>query len=461
MYKILLIILVLFNISSYSQDAPKTKLYAVSDGSCCGGEESDPHAVHGIEAINNGFILSGKSIDQNGTEEGFVVKFPSNMPDEKIFLHPEDEYSFDWTFTFGSQGKRDGANGSAIIDNSVFVSGYSENEKGVINKYLAMLDLVDGKLKWEKFYQSKNKNSAFESILATSDNGIILSGVNNADKESFEGFKSYGNPQSGEAFVMFFDKNSLIAENGPSKATWEITIKNSISGITIKENIRDKTFVIASASTKEPRIAKITKIDKNGKIIWNKSYPNLAEITDLDISYNNENPDGYLISGHKSDTYDGIDGTLTKLSLDGSIIWNNMFGNPIGGNNKFSSVTDKNEKMVFDECWGISSTLDGGAVMACGTGIEECELFENNDELFNKCSNDPRTTWRSLLIRVDNNGKKIWEHLDSFTFPEEEDDFDVPSTASEYVFITKDNNIASVIDLGFGIGLQILESENK
>ena len=150
MYKILLIILVLFNISSYSQDAPKTKLYAVSDGSCCGGEESDPHAVHGIEAINNGFILSGKSIDQNGTEEGFVVKFPSNMPDEKIFLHPEDEYSFDWTFTFGSQGKRDGANGSAIIDNSVFVSGYSENEKGVINKYLAMLDLVDGKLKkWE------------------------------------------------------------------------------------------------------------------------------------------------------------------------------------------------------------------------------------------------------------------------------------------------------------------------
>ena len=44
-------------------------------------------------------------------------------------------------------------------------------------------------------------------------------------------------------------------------------------------------------------------------------------------------------------------------------------------NNKFSSVTDKNEKMVFDECWGITSTLDGGAVMACGTGIEECELF--------------------------------------------------------------------------------------
>ena len=35
-------------------------LYAVLDGSCCGGEESDPHAVHGIEVLNNGFIYCEK-----------------------------------------------------------------------------------------------------------------------------------------------------------------------------------------------------------------------------------------------------------------------------------------------------------------------------------------------------------------------------------------------------------------
>ena len=55
------------------------------------------------------------------------------------------------------------------------------------------------------------------------------------------------------------------------------------------------------------------------------------------------------------------------------------------------------------------------------------------------------------------NGKQLWQHVDSFVFPGEEDEFDVPSTASEYVFITSDNHIASVVDLGFGIGLQILE----
>ena len=57
--------------------------------------------------------------------------------------------------------------------------------------------------------------------------------------------------------------------------------------------------------------------------------------------------------------------------------------------------------MVLDECWGISAISDGGAVMACGTGIEECEMFENDNNLYEQCSNDPRTTKEVLLIRVD------------------------------------------------------------
>ena len=454
---IIILILMLYSINAYSEGLPQTKLYAVIDGNCCGGEESDPHAVHGIEILNNGFVLSGKSIDNKGTEEGFVIKLPKNMPNEKLYLHPEEEHTYDWTFTFGSPGRKDGANGAANIFDSVFVAGYSENNKGIINSYIAKINLLDGKLKWEKNFQSKikNKNSAFESILKTSDQGLILSGVTNSDKDSFEGFKSYGNPQSGETLVMFFDKKSLISDSPPTKPTWEIVIKDSTSGITIKEIINEKNYVIASKENKEDGISKIIKIDDRGKTIWSKNYPNFGEITDLDMSSFNGKNDGILISGHKKDKYGGIDGSMAKVSLDGSLIWNNTFGNPLGGINKFSKIEIKNEKMVFDECWGISSMGDGGAIMACGTGIEECEFYQNNNKLFSQCLNDPRTTWRSLLIRVDKNGNKIWEHVDSFFFTGEDDD--LPSTASEYVFITKDKNIASVTDLGFGIGLQLLE----
>ena len=461
MKKIIIIIsiYIFYTINAFSENLPKTMLYAVLDGSCCGGEESDPHAVHGIEVLNNGFILSGKSIDHKGSEEGFVIKLPQNMPNERLYLHEEEEYNFDWSFTFGSPGRRDGANGAASIYESVFVAGYSENRNKVIDGYLAKINLFDGNLEWSKTFSSKNKNknTAFESILITNDQGLILSGVTNSHKDSFEGFKSYGNPQSGETVVMYFDKESLISNNPPTKPTWEIVLQNSRSGIAIKEIIKENSFVIATKTNNEEGIAKIIKINNHGKIIWSKKYPNFGEITDIDVSSLDGKENGILISGHKHDNFDGIDGSIGKVSLDGTLIWNYSFGNPIGGKNKFSKIKNKNEKMVLDECWGISAISDGGAVMACGTGIEECEMFENDSKLYEQCSNDPRTTWRSLLIRVDKDGKKLWQHVDSFVFPGEEDEFDVPSTASEYVFITSDNRTASVVDLGFGIGLQILE----
>ena len=105
--------------------------------------------------------------------------------------------------------------------------------------------------------------------------------------------------------------------------------------------------------------------------------------------------------------------------------------------------------------WGIDSTDDGGAVIACGTGTH-CDEFENNEKLFSQCKADPRETWRSLLFRVDRNGKLIWEKTDSFL--EEGDDW-VPNTAGEYVFFTKDGRLATVLDLDFGFGLQISEPE--
>ena len=452
--------LIFFSLNSVCETPPQNKLYAVTDGVCCGGEESDPHAVHGFEVLNDGFILSGKSLDYKNSEEGFVIKFPHNLPKNRIFLSPEEENSFEWVYQFGSPGKRDGANGAASIYDSVFVAGYLENDHGIIDGYLAKVNLQDGKLKWEKSFKSisKNKSTAFESILITSDQGLILSGVTNSHKDSFEGFKSYGNPQSGETLVMYFDKESLISDNPPTKPSWEIILKNSRSGITIKEITEDNSFAIATKTNSEEGTAKIIKIDNRGKVLWSKKYPNFGEITDIDISSFNGREDGIFISGHKHDNFGGIDGSIAKVSLDGKLIWHYTFGNPKGGKNKFSEIKNKNEKMVLDECWGISAISDGGAVMACGTGIEECEMFENDSKLYEQCSNDPRTTWRSLLIRVDKNGKQLWQHVDSFVFPGEEDEFDVPSTASEYVFITSDNYIASVVDLGFGIGLQVLEN---
>ena len=61
------------------QGQPSKYSYYVLDGSCCGGEDSDPHAVFGIEA-SDGYILLGKSIDTGGLENAFAVKISKRLP---------------------------------------------------------------------------------------------------------------------------------------------------------------------------------------------------------------------------------------------------------------------------------------------------------------------------------------------------------------------------------------------
>ena len=34
-------------------------------------------------------------------------------------------------------------------------------------------------------------------------------------------------------------------------------------------------------------------------------------------------------------------------------------------------------QLIYDECWGIQGLADGGVVVGCGTGIEGCELVED------------------------------------------------------------------------------------
>ena len=150
---------------------------------------------------------------------------------------------------------------------------------------------------------------------------------------------------------------------------------------------------------------------------------------------------------HRLDGKTGaLDGSITKLSKDGSIVWSEQYGNPISGKGIFAGLGKENDRFIFDECWGIDSTSDGGAIMACGTGTH-CDEFEDNERQFAQCAADPREIWRSLLIKVDRRGNMVWYKTDSFI--EENDDW-IPNTASEYVLITKDGRIASVLDLDFG-----------
>ena len=63
--------------------SPKEIFYAATSETCCG---EDPHAVHGIETPDGGFVLTGKSLDRDGEWQGFAVKFPANIPSGSHWL---------------------------------------------------------------------------------------------------------------------------------------------------------------------------------------------------------------------------------------------------------------------------------------------------------------------------------------------------------------------------------------
>jgi len=61
---------------------------------------------------------------------------------------------------------------------------------------------------------------------------------------------------------------------------------------------------------------------------------------------------GYAVAGHKG-VDGGIDGSVTRLSSEGEILWNRHYGDPVGGEGEFSDLGAGNPKLIYDECRGF------------------------------------------------------------------------------------------------------------
>ncbi|MEE2716492.1 MAG: hypothetical protein VX610_03610, partial [SAR324 cluster bacterium] len=262
------------------------------------------------------------------------------------------------------------------------------------------------------------------------------------------------------AFVLRLRPQQVSGSTAPQQPEWEQVYEKALSGKTVKELSGEASgFVVATSTHDDKHVPVVLRLDAKGELLWSKSYPDHGELTDIAVLSNQGRLEGLALSGHRKDAGGGIDGVMTKLSLQGDVLWSYNYGNPQGGVGPFRGLGAGNPRLIYDECWGIQSRGDGGAVMACGTGIEECEPFEDNDALYDECTADPRKTWRSLVVRVNPQGGPIWHRTDSYRFPGEPEEEQAPATASEFVLVTSGGQVASITDLSSGIGLQLLERE--
>ena len=104
--------------------------------------------------------------------------------------------------------------------------------------------------------------------------------------------------------------------------------------------------------------------------------------------------------------------------------------------------------------------------MACGTGFEHTkncpDLKDTAPELWAKCQGDPRNNWRALVIKTDLNGKEVWHRMDNYqhgvTYVKGNEETEVSTSASEFIFPTREGKLVSINDEASGWGFEIIDA---
>ena len=451
------------NQTGVTEGAPALSFYiGVGEGSF--GE--DPHPVHGTQTSDGGYVVGGKSLDAGGEWEGFVLKvIPSGFSGYLNLNEPgEGNQSYSWAKTFGTAGKKDGVNNLASVGEAVFAAGFKSVSDGSQNACLFKYSSVDGATLWEHLLSesSNGLSSAFEVICSTSDGGLITGGVYDSAKDGLEGFKSYGNPSSGKAFVAYYSPDQVSSSVGPVSPSWRKDFNASLTVKGIRPIGKTGEYILLTSKADGENAPHLARLDSQGNLLWEKTYPTRAEPTDVSVLANDGTLTGFAFCGHGGKSSGLLDSYLTVVDLNGTIRWTREFGDPVGGVGKFAGLSSGNPKLIYDESWGIQSTADGGMLVASGTGIEGCDPWQGSDSnqtriaILQECVSDPRTDWRGMITKFDANGTQIWQRVDSFMPP---DGGSASSSACEYVVLLSDGKILSVNDEAFGVGLLVLEPE--
>lgn len=435
--------------------APKVVFYAGMDGDCCG---EDPHPVHGHPTPDGGYVVGGKSIDAGQGWQGFAVKIGPEDFAGTVRLGQDQSQTYRWAVTFGSDGQNDTVNAVAPIDNAVFLGGLKAGSDGVGQAYLAKHDLETGQLIWSLMLPSETGGTAraIEVLEPAEGGGLFVGGLSQAESEALEGFKSFGNPTDGVAQIMYFDAASISGNTAPSAPAWVKTFEGltTIKGMRRLPNSDDGMIALAHHEDTHPTLLRLTS---SGDTKWKKEYPDAGEPTDVTVLQEEGNVTGFAFTGHGG-TDESLDGFAIKVSPAGELAWKAVVGDPVGGVGQFAGLGPGNPKLIFDECWSIAQAPQGGMVLGCGTGIEGCDPWPQGSDIRKECDADPRKTWRSLVVRLDNNGAVVWQRTDSFQAPGEDE---VMSSASEFVARTGGGGWMSVVDEAFGIGIMVIAPETS
>lgn len=298
-----------------------------------------------------------------------------DLPEELAWQRMYGGSQQDWAYSI--QQTIDGGFIVAGVSESTDIAGCTNH--GNHDMYVLKLDST-GAIEWQQLYGGSKNDYAYV-IQQTSDGGYIL--IGESESTDIPGCVNHG---SFDAIILKLDSLGNIE--------WQQMYGGSDYDLVISlQQLPDKSYIVAG-ETRSIDIANCTnhgkadvyllKLTSDGSIEWQKLLG--GENDDRALSVRQTSDAGFIIFGSSNSVnttctnHGDYDYYTLKLSEEGTVIWQKMFG---GSSRE----------------WGFSilQTSDGGYI-ACGlsasTDIPNCPS---------------RGEWDSYLIRLNPNGSLLWQ----------------------------------------------------
>ena len=326
-----------------------------------GGSKSE--RLYSTVALSDGtYVSSGyygstdiDGISNKGGKDAMIIRY-------------DETGNIIWQKSFGGSGDEAFENIFLTKNEEIIACGYSSSTDidGITNNGEKDALIVkydkEGNILWKTTWAGAGKHISNKYLL-TEDEEIILFNeyYGEVDGLSFKGVN--------DVAIVKFDKNgNLIWQKswGGSGEEYLYTYKVLNDGSIILVGDTDSSD-IDNFSNKGKRDAFLLKYDKNGNLIWQKSWggSNKDGFTDIDILNNNEI---FVVGYTYSNDIDGLefkgvqDGILLKYDMDGNVIWHDSFGED------------------GDEIFSYINVVDNGYVIGGMTNSINIEGFENKGE---------------------------------------------------------------------------------
>ena len=353
-----------------------------------GGSKNDV-AKSVISTVDDGFAVLGytQSLDGDITDKAtenydfWMLKFDS-------------EAQLEWNKTYGGSGDDRGSSLIETSDGGYALLGYSDSSDGDVsfnngNRDFWLVKInASGVLSWQKSFGYEGMDEGV-SIIETSDNHLMLSGVLDVTASGGEGNQGrFSTKHAGGDYwsIKITQTGDVVWSRfyGGSFTDSPTGISETLIGGFISVGGSDSNDVDIS-NNKGSYDFWVVKSDRNGDIVWEKSFGG-SEIDEARGIVSSGDGNHVIVGDTRSIEQDvslnngAADLWLIKISGDGDILWNSS----IGGSN-------------FDVGRSIDLTFDGGFIIAGSS------RSSNGDVLQNQGQND---AW---IVKINTFGELLWE----------------------------------------------------